>query len=59
MKRVLTTAVPRFLAQLRADYEIWAAGEEEQRAGGARQAVHAGDGDEKFQFGRHGGRLCR
>ena len=35
MKRVLTTAVPRFLAQLRADYEIWAAGAEEQRAVGS------------------------
>jgi hypothetical protein len=35
MKRVLTAAVPRFLAQLRADYEIWAAGAEEQRAVGS------------------------
>ena len=35
MMRVLTAAVPRFLAQLRADYEIWAAGAEEERAVGS------------------------
>jgi hypothetical protein len=34
MARVLDTAVPRFLAQLKADYELWALGSDQRRPAG-------------------------
>jgi hypothetical protein len=35
MRTVLNTAVPRFLQQLKADYELWAAGSERQPTAGS------------------------
>ena len=37
MQRVLNTMVPRFLAQLRADYELWAAGDQSRKPVGTGQ----------------------
>jgi len=37
MQRVLNTMVPRFLAQLRADYDLWAAGDESRKPVGTGQ----------------------
>ena len=37
MQRVLNTMVPRFLAQLRADYALWAAGDESRKPVGDGQ----------------------
>lgn len=37
MQRVLNTMVPRFLAQLRADYVLWAAGDESRKPAGTGQ----------------------
>ena len=31
MQRVLDTAVPRFLQQLKQDYALWAAGDEDRK----------------------------
>lgn len=31
MQKVLNTMVPRFLAQLAADYDLWAAGDESRK----------------------------
>ena len=31
MQKVLNTMVPRFLAQLAADYELWAAGDDSRK----------------------------
>ena len=37
MQRVLNTMVPRFLAQLRADYALWASGDESRKPVGTGQ----------------------
>lgn len=37
MQKVLNTMVPRFLAQLAADYELWAAGDESRKPIGTGQ----------------------